>query len=887
MSTHKIGDIVTAPLGTTTKRTKVRIVELQPPYARVEYVEKKIREELGNKPFLVQIKNLGKIDTVKVTTNSNRIIPDVWVQQNLKQFPNWINTVFLPYRVKSKENKKADGFEYRTFQKFIRDYLSLNSPYRGLLLYHGLGSGKTCSSIAVAESLKSSNNVLVISPASLRGNFIKALKTDCGVSYQNKNIADKFTFVSYNAPNTIDQLKSISTLDNHTIIIDEIHNLISMMVTQSKKGPEIYRMLMEAKNVKIVALSGTPIINFPFEIAILCNILRGFIEVPTFFIKESKKVGGTEWQTTVLKEKFMALPEVSYADSNERYMYVYLNLKSYDDGFNATIEKLIGIATGLGIRMDFIETAKYTLYPDDEEEFRSYFIEETESGDVLKNLELLKRRMLGLISYYRGGKPIYYPTVNPVNFIEVPMSDYQFQQYQEVREVEREKEKSAAMQKLLGKVGNSRTKDKSSKKVASLFRVFSRQYSNFVFPPAIERPFVKKFLRTAQIKMLEKKAKTSNKALANLEKMMEEENKRMEEGPIDPKDRTLIDKALQELDRRKDEYLKNNENGLKKYSPKMSKMIELMQTSPGLILGYSTFRSLEGIAILGLALEANGWARYDVDNPGKNAGKPKYAIYSGAEDEEERRKLIEVYNSDENKYGEKLKALLITSAGAEGLDLKNIRQVHILEPYWHDVRPSQVIGRANRFLSHIALPEKDRTVDVYRYISLFSPEQKELIPEKESTDQYIYEIAVKKLKVTEEIKQTLKEIAVDCTLNAEDNEKEIKCFSFGLDASGLAYKANIKDDYVYGKTEIGIKTVQKKLEPMFLDDENNLIWADKKKKQLCYFNNRECKEPLKTPPKKVKKVGVDMKTFEVFDIEGANKGNLIKLGVVDEKGKLV
>jgi hypothetical protein len=156
--------------------------------------------------------------------------------------------------------------------------------------------------------------------------------------------------------------------------------------------------------------------------------------------------------------------------------------------------------------------------------------------------------------------------------------------------------------------------------------------------------------------------------------------------------------------------------------------------------------------------------------------------------------------------------------------------------------------------------------------------------EKQTTDEYMYEIAQKKMKVTEEIKKIMKDIAVDCKLNAVDNEKEIKCFSFGLDASGLAYKANIRDDFVYGKTEMVTKTVHKKLEQMFLDDNNNLVWADKKKKKLCYFHNKECLKPLDVAPISIRKVGVDIKTLDVYDILDIEKP--IKLGKIGKDGKL-
>ena len=72
--------IVLAPYGTSSKkRTKVRILELQPEYAKVEYVEKKVREELGDKPFLVQVKYLKQITEVKDI--GNHIIPNQWVSQ--------------------------------------------------------------------------------------------------------------------------------------------------------------------------------------------------------------------------------------------------------------------------------------------------------------------------------------------------------------------------------------------------------------------------------------------------------------------------------------------------------------------------------------------------------------------------------------------------------------------------------------------------------------------------------------------------------------------------------------------------------------------------------------------------------------------------------------
>jgi SNF2 family DNA or RNA helicase len=68
----------------------------------------------------------------------------------------------------------------------VRDYINIYTPYRGLLLYHGLGSGKTCSSIAIAEGIKNEKRILIMTPASLRSNYIEELKK-CGDYLYKKN----------------------------------------------------------------------------------------------------------------------------------------------------------------------------------------------------------------------------------------------------------------------------------------------------------------------------------------------------------------------------------------------------------------------------------------------------------------------------------------------------------------------------------------------------------------------------------------------------------------------------------------------------------------------------------------------------------------------------
>lgn len=86
-----------------------------------------------------------------------------------------------------------------------------------------------------------------------------------------------------------------------------------------------------------------------------------------------------------------------------------------------------------------------------------------------------------------------------------------------------------------------------------------------------------------------------------------------------------------------------------------------------------------------------------------------HALYTGKVSKKLRDQHVRDYNSG------KLKAMLISSAGGEGLDLKGTRHVHVLEPHWNNEKLHQVIGRAIRHGSHSHLPKAERHVDVHHF----------------------------------------------------------------------------------------------------------------------------------------------------------------------------
>jgi hypothetical protein len=289
---------------------------------------------------------------------------------------------------------------------------------------------------------------------------------------------------------------------------------------------------------------------------------------------------------------------------------------------------------------------------------------------------------------------------------------------------------------------------------------------------------------------------------------------------------------------------------------------------------------MEGIGILKLVLEANGFAEFKLEKNGstgqwkmvdldeENRRKPRFVLYTGTETPEEKEVIRNVYNSswknvpesllnqireyggtENNFMGEVIKIFMITASGAEGINLKNTRYVHIVEPYWHMVRIEQVIGRARRICSHQDLPEELRTIEVFLYMSVLSEEQitgektgaaikadaSKLVPNKGpisedrtvydrytrtllkagaiiTTDQMLFENALRKDRVSHQILTAVKETAMDCDLYSEGHKEEnFKCFSdFGKVSTNAfgSYPDLIKDVAEKDVKEVAQKVVK-------------------------------------------------------------------------------
>lgn len=145
----------------------------------------------------------------------------------------------------------------------------VESKHKGMLLYHKLGSGKTCTTIMVGDRMlreQKVRRIYILTPGSLRKGWVNEYCSVCG--YNNK-LLSLYTFITYNYMVGT----RLPNFDYSLVIIDEVHNLINGVKNKSKTPSKIYDAIMSAK-CRVLALSGTPVYNSIHEWALLGNLLK-------------------------------------------------------------------------------------------------------------------------------------------------------------------------------------------------------------------------------------------------------------------------------------------------------------------------------------------------------------------------------------------------------------------------------------------------------------------------------------------------------------------------------------------------------------------------------------------------------------------------------------
>lgn len=265
-------------------------------------------------------------------------------------------------------------------------------------------------------------------------------------------------------------------------------------------------------------------------------------------------------------------------------------------------------------------------------------------------------------------------------------------------------------------------------------------------------------------------------------------------------------------------------------APKMSKIYSIIKKLHTNQLGviYSSFLQA-GLMPMVNILEKNSYQPYTSND----SSSRKYALFTGAVEIDERNKILDIYNSKENSHGELISLLLISSTGTTGINLKRVRHLHMIEPTWSYSTTQQIIGRAVRYNSHADLPEDERNVNIYQYISDYNSdfvkyeEEKNNAQLEQTSDMFLLLRSIKNKELNDEFLTTVASAAIECNqfntnvnfdcFNCVPNDKILYYEDIGLDISEL------KNNCVKPKT-IDVEEIMYDDKPYYYDTKTRDVY---------------------------------------------------------------
>tara|TARA_Y100000816_G_scaffold292515_1_gene288222 strand:- start:5507 stop:9376 length:3870 start_codon:yes stop_codon:yes gene_type:complete len=691
-------------------------------------------------------------------------------------------------------------------QMFVKNFLSSKTPYNSLFLFHGLGTGKTCSAIGVCEEhrdyIKQTNNpkkIIVVASPNVQDNFrlqlfnedalekvngywkitscignklideinptnTKNLDRGMVVTQINRLINESYQFMGYREFANFIQKKQSSNInfktlsveeqilrmkrnlrlefDGRLICIDEVHNIRNTEDSENKRvANQITYLVKNTSTLKLLFLSGTPMFNSHKEIVWLVNLMnmndkRGLIRNSDVFDRDGS---------------FKTASSPNEEDGRELLSRKSTGYFSFVRGENPYV-------------------FPYRIYPDIFEKDRTFEEIPTPQKNILGNkviensVDTITKTNLYLLDIGSYQNSIYQEFMRNINndteSTETAPQEDDLENLSTNKKVSYTKLQEPVQSLIISFPKNTEDIKESigSRGLKSTMNYVDERSDtlhkkgDFEYKPWIQSGEHANFFHPSKIGNYSSKLKNISDSIKKSKGVILIYSQYLDGG--------LIPAALM-----------LEEMGIKKYG---SKSDSLFKNSPQTPVDYKT---LEPIT-----------ASSDVKSPAK------YIMITG--DKRISKNSINeiiVATRKDNKDGENVKVILVSMAGSEGVDLKFIRQVHILEPWYNMSRIEQIIGRAVRNNSHKALPFSERNVQIFMYGTVMDDRT------QESVDVSIYRSAESKAINIGNVTRVLKEISVDCFLNHDQ-------VNFSMESMGQSVKQILSDGKVIEKFEIGDKS---------------------------------------------------------------------------------
>jgi len=642
-------------------------------------------------------------------------------------------------------------FELAPHQLFVRNFLSYNTPYNSLLLYHGLGTGKTCSAITIAEEMREylnqlgvSQRIVIVASPNVQDNFKNQLFDESKLEVEN-GYWKMNTCVGYKL------LKEVNPTNMKNMDKKKIVNQIKRIISQSYLflGYREFNTWVgkKIKHPKASSMTEAQIKFYQNEQIqkLFNNRLIVIDEVHNIRITEDASTDNKRVAQTLIKlaentsnMRLLLLSATPMFNSYKEIVWLLNLMNTNDKRSTIDIKDIFDKNGNLKLGKDGREIGK----------------------------ELLINKSTGYISFVRGENPYTFPfRIFPKQFdpdnssITMKYPEKALNGKQIIQPLEKldiyTKQIGSFQEEVYYYIIENLKKTSAMNLKKSFENMDTFGYNELQYP-------IESLNMTYPLKNFSRKVT----GVATHELIGKNGLQRVMNFTETSTEKTNFDyepDILSSFGR----IFSPSEIG--KYSTKIESVIKQIQQTSGISLIFSQYID-GGIIPMALALEELGFKRFGEtkslfkDSPSKKmtGPTPKYIIISGEKNISPNNLLdMNAITNSENKDGSIIKVALISRAGSEGLDFKYIRDVHILDPWYNTNRIEQIIGRAIRWKSHCALPFVERNARIFVYGTLLSN------AEDEAADMYIHRVAELKALQIGNVSRILKESAVDCILNKE------------------------------------------------------------------------------------------------------------------------
>uniref|UniRef100_A0A6C0CB62 Helicase ATP-binding domain-containing protein n=1 Tax=viral metagenome TaxID=1070528 RepID=A0A6C0CB62_9ZZZZ len=639
--------------------------------------------------------------------------------------------------------------KYSEQQILLSNFINPDTPYRGVLIYHGTGVGKSGAGIAIAEKFKPqveryNTQIYVLIPGPLhKTKWLNEIIKFTGETYL-KNYYDGTLYINENEQEKIKK--------NAHNAISQYYRIIPFRSFYNKVSGE---KIIERKEVSAGKFKKTYVKTETGEYARDQSIDRIHnLSNTLLIIDEAHGITGNE-----------------YGDAIRKIIKSSVNLKI----ILMTATPMKNKADDIIELLNFIRPQNYQIGRD--EIFLGKSVHQIEFKP--DGRELLRKYSRGYVSFLRGADPLTFaervdvgeipPGLSFTKVIRCQMLDFQLNAYNSVADAE----------------GDSLNKK-------------SESVANFAFPGFIKGKNSGDMIGYyGPSGMNEIKNQLKNNAVAINKKVA---TTILAEYNIDNSTTLmyLVDNKILGGDFFYEKYLKHF--SIKFYTALRNiNDVVFGKKGNGLIFIYSNLVKV-GVDLFREVLLRNGYLEYSESTGNYNIQKdtrcyycdflhgnhaehtshgiPQHTFFpatfisiTGKTDEtfeniqEEQIDMIDnVFNKIENKDGKFIKIILGSKVMNEGFTLHNVKEVHILDVHYNLQKVDQAIGRGIRWCVHYNMMTEDNPypkVEIYKYVVSLKSGL--------SSEEDLYKKAEQKYKIVKETERILQEEAIDCPLNRNNN----------------------------------------------------------------------------------------------------------------------